>query len=94
MEVTWPHSRLEKRNVEWDRISNRRAVLVNSFWGLDKGESIPPNFVMTGPMSKPPDQAIEDFKEKDNDLFEWMNKAQEEKRDVVLITIGSECKWQ
>ena len=37
---------------------------------------------------------MEDFKKKDLELFEWMNKAQEDNKDVVLITIGSECKWQ
>ena len=88
-----PYVVLEKRIYDYVNGFGRRSVLINSFWGLDKAESLPPNFVHTGPLTKPPGSLMEDFKKKDIDLFEWMNKAQQEKRDVVLITLGSECKW-
>lgn len=89
-----PHAALEKREAEYINSFHRRSCLINSFWGLDPAESVPPNFVHTGPLSRPAETLMEDFKTKDNDLLEWMNKALEDKQPVVLITIGSECKWQ
>ena len=83
-----------KRTVDYWRSFATRTVLINSFWGLDQAEAISPNFVHTGPLDKPPGELMEDFKRKDMELYEWMNKALEDKQDVVLITIGSECKWQ
>jgi len=49
--------------------------LINSFWGLDTAESVPPNYIHTGPLSKAPEKLMEDFLKKDPDLYEWMNKA-------------------
>ena len=89
-----PYAALEKREALYIKSFHKRSCLINSFWGLDPAESVPPNFVHTGPLSRPAETLMEDFKTKDNDLFEWMNKALEDKQPVVLITIGSECKWQ
>lgn len=70
-----PYAALEKRISDYILSFNERSVLINSFWGLDKSESISPNFVHTGPLTKPPETLMEDFKRKDSDLLEWMDKA-------------------
>ena len=80
--------------AEFYKRHNERSVIINSFWGIEKCESVPPNIVFTGPLVKPSESLMEDFEKKDKDLFEWMNKAYDLKKDVVIVTIGSECKWQ
>jgi hypothetical protein len=69
-----PHAG-EPHVIDYIYSFGRRSVLINSFWGLDKGEALPPNYVLTGPMGKNPADLMEDFKKKDMSLFEWMNKA-------------------
>ena len=36
---------------------------------------------------------MEQFKEKDEKLFEWMNEAQENGQAVVYLSLGSMCSW-
>jgi hypothetical protein len=69
-------------------------VLINSFWGFEKAMELPPNYVMTGPLMKPAGDLLPILEEKDQGLFEWLNKAEKDGKDVVYVSIGSECKWQ
>jgi hypothetical protein len=73
---------------------NKRVCLWNTYWGLEEAVPVPPNYIVTGPLNDPPTNLIEKFKTKDPELFDWMEKAQEEGQDVVYVSIGSICKWQ
>lgn len=66
-----------RKQLPWYRTFYRRHVLINSFWGLEKPICHPPNFVMTGPLSKPADALMESLQQKDPTLMEWLNDAQE-----------------
>jgi hypothetical protein len=68
----------EKRTLAYKYSWSSRSIMINSFWGLDKAEALPPNYVQTGPLTKSSDSLIENFKEKDMDLYLWMNKAYED----------------
>jgi len=68
----------EKRPNAYFNSWPSRSLMINSFWGLDKAEALPPNYVQTGPLTKSSDSLIENFKEKDMDLYLWMNKAYED----------------
>jgi hypothetical protein len=69
---------VEKRPLAYYNSWPTRSFLINSFWGLDQAEAISPNFIHTGPLTKSSDSCIEDFKQKDMDLYLWMNKAQDQ----------------
>ena len=72
----------------------KRLVLLHSFWGLEKPQALPPNLVMLGPISKPPTDLLVKLKEKDAVLSDWLDKAHENKEDVIYVSIGSEATWQ
>ena len=55
----------------------KRAVLFNTFTGLDPAYSVPPNFVLTGPLSLPPDNLAELLAKKDPELKVWLDEALE-----------------
>ena len=57
---------------------NKRTILLNSFWGLEKAQAFPPNYVVTGPLYKPQGDLLPILNEKDETLFNWMNKAVED----------------
>lgn len=69
-------------------------VLINSFWGLDQSFTIPPNYVLTGPLSQPQGQLMKNLESKDPELFQWLEDAREKNRKVVYISIGSVCIWK
>lgn len=73
----------------WNNMQDH-IVLCNSFWGLDRALSIPPNIIMTGPLSKPQGDLVQKLQEKDPELFEWLNNAE---GPVVYISLGSMVKW-
>ena len=52
---------------------NKRTIMYNSFFGFEKAQAIPPNVVLTGPVSKPASDLLRVLEQKDNTLFEWMN---------------------
>ena len=57
---------------------------------------MPPNIVVTGPLIKSSDVLMEEFKQKDPKLFEWMEDALQKGEDVVYVSLGSLCnfaKW-
>lgn len=68
--------------------------MVNSFWGLDKPRLLPPNIHLTGPLTKSTAPYMELLKQKDIDLYNWLEDAVAKEEDVVVITLGSICKWQ
>lgn len=73
--------------------NSKRMVLINSFWGLDQAFTIPPNYVLTGPLSLPQGQLLSDLETKHPDLFKWLEEARESNRKVVYVSIGSVCMW-
>lgn len=50
-----------------------KLCLINSFWGFDDVRMLPPNFVLTGPLSRPNPGALQ---EKDAELYEWLEEAE------------------
>ena len=83
-----------KKAGEFNNSFNRRTVVINSFFGLEKPIAMPPNFVVTGPLTKPQGDLLSILKQKDEALFDWMNAAETDNVPVVYISIGSECKWK
>jgi hypothetical protein len=72
---------------------NKRTFMYQSFFGFEKSQPIPPNIVLTGPVSKPASDLLSVLEQKDKALFEWMNQAQAENKPIIYITLGSECVW-
>lgn len=68
--------------------------MINSFWGLDKAQSLPPNYVLTGPLTKSPENLVQSLKEKDLDLYQWLEEAQANDEAVVYISLGSVARWR
>ena len=67
--------------------------MFNSFFGIEKPVCLPPNFKLIGPLDKPPAELRNQLKEKDMQLFNWLEDALDKGEDVVYITIGTMCKW-
>lgn len=72
-----------------------RPILMNTFWGFDSPQALPPNFVVTGPISKKQSaktlpEIEEAIKAKDPELLEWMMSSEEK---IVYVSIGSEATW-
>ena len=57
---------------------NKRVCLWNTYWGLEPAQSIPPNYIVTGPLQSNPKGLMNKFEEKDSKLKAWMDKALEE----------------
>lgn len=84
----------EERHKAYYKSWSSRVMLFNSFWGLEKAITVPPNLYHTGPLSPPQHDLLTRFKEKDEALFNWFEQALKNKQDVVIITLGSECIYQ
>ena len=56
---------------------NKRVILFNTFTGLDPAYSLPPNYVLTGPLSLPQDNLVELLGTKDPELKAWLDEAHE-----------------
>lgn len=77
------------------RSNANRIVICNSFFGLDKPCSLPPNVNLVGPLVKQSeDDMMKNLREKDPVLFEWVEEAANRNEKIIYITIGSECIWQ
>ena len=70
-----------------------RVVLVNTFFGLDDAQSVPPNIIVTGPLTKRKELLYPNaLKEKAPDgLFSWMEQSE---RPILYISLGSQILWQ
>ena len=66
---------------------------MNTYWGLDKPQALPPNFVVTGPISKPIENLLDQLKIKDLELSDWLDEAHAQNKDVIYVSIGTECTW-
>lgn len=71
---------------------NSHVILVNSFWGFERALCAPPNYILTGPLSKP--QESLDLGAKDPELLSFLDEALEKGQDVAYISIGSIAKWE
>ena len=69
---------------------NDRITICISFFGLDRAAALPPNFVMTGPLIKPPEQMSSQL---GDELREFIDNAEREGCPVIYITLGSEVIW-
>ena len=56
-----------------------RTIICASFFGLEPAESVPPNVVFTGPFMDPPTNLLPILKLKDEKLYDWLEKAVEDK---------------
>ena len=65
-----------ERQEFWYNLT-KRTVLFNTFTGLDPAYSLPPNFVLTGPLSLPQDNLLELLGTKDPELKAWLDEALE-----------------
>lgn len=73
---------------------NRRVIICTSFFGLEPAVSTAPNIVFTGPLFDPPTDLLPLLKQKDEKLSDWLDKALQDKQDVVYVSIGSEALWR
>ena len=78
---------------EFMRRFNLNTTMYQSFWGFEKAQALPPNIILTGPVSKPASDMLKALEEKDKTLFDWMNAAQADNVPIIYITLGSECVW-
>lgn len=83
-----------KASKEYTKSFQKRSVLLNTFWGLEKAVPLTPNYTVTGPLFKPHGDLLADLEKKDPELLAWLNKAEADGIDVVYVSIGSECHWQ
>ena len=51
---------------------NNNLAILSTFWGLEKPQALPPNFVVVGPLYTPPDKLLPNLIEKDKGLYEWL----------------------
>lgn len=68
---------INKRRMNYYSGFNERMVLFNSFWGLDEPTPVPPNYVLTGPLSKPQGDLLKSLESKDPELLKWLDEAHE-----------------
>ena len=47
------------------RTMQSRLMIMNTFWGLDRPQALPPNMILTGPISRPVSNLLESLKTKD-----------------------------
>ena len=71
----------------------KRMNLINSFWGLDNNLCLPPNYVLTGPLTKFSGDLASSLQEKDPELNEWITEAQREGIPVAYVSIGTMVSW-
>ena len=72
-----------------------KIILLNSFFGLEKHTMLPPNITMTGSLTQRDTlKVMQQFKEKDKKLFQWVQKASEESFKIFIISLGSEVRFE
>ena len=76
------------------KIQYDQVWMFNSFFGLEKPVCLPPNFKLIGSLDKEPSDLIESLKQKDMNLYNWLEDALDKGEDVVYVTLGSICRWQ
>lgn len=64
-----------KKQRKYTRGMQERLIFLNTFWGLDKPQALPPNMIVTGPISKPVTNLLEQLKTKDPKLSEFLDEA-------------------
>ena len=67
--------------------------MLNSFFGLEKPTSIPPNIKIVGPMAPSQDQKLAKLKEDEPQLFKWLQDAIQKKEDVVFVSLTQMTYW-
>lgn len=68
--------------------------MINSYFGLEKPLCLPPNFKLIGNINKEPTQLVEALKQKDMDLYNWLEDAVTKNETVVYVSLGTVCQWQ
>lgn len=67
--------------------------MLNSFFGLEKPTSIPPNIKLVGSMALSQDQKLAKLKEDEPQLFKWLQDAIQKKEDVVFVSLTHMTYW-
>jgi hypothetical protein len=70
-------------------VADRCPILVNSFRGFEKPGLLPHNWILTGPLSQPPAELLDELRTRCPNLHEWMEAAREAGRPVVYVSTGS-----
>ena len=50
-----------------------RLMIMNTFWGLDRPQALPPNYILTGPISRPFGNLTEALKTKDPEISDFLD---------------------
>lgn len=69
--------------------SEKRTLLFNSFWGLERPICLPPNVQLIGPLSHPQERLVEDLRAKDQELYDWLEEALAQNVPVAYVNMGS-----
>jgi hypothetical protein len=92
-DLSYPNLRLPERSI-MDRFQANRISIVPTFFGLEAPLMLPPNFHVTGPNLDPNSaNMVANLKEKDIDVYNFLEGALQAKKKVVFISIGSECEY-
>lgn len=67
--------------------------MFHSFFGLEKPVCLPPNVKLIGSIFNESSNMIKSLKEKDMNLYNWLEDALAKEEDVVFITFGSTARW-
>lgn len=81
------------KTISFYKSMTGRVCCFNSFWGIEKATCLPPNFRLVGSLNKPQNALLDRLMEKDKVLYDWLEEAQTLKMDVVLVSIGTICRF-
>jgi hypothetical protein len=70
-----------------------RAMIVNSYFGLDKAVALPPNVTLTGPLVKMDASLLTDLAQKAPDISKFLDDAESAKEKVIVISLGTMLNW-
>eukprot|EP00931_Biecheleriopsis_adriatica_P114903 TRINITY_DN90780_c0_g1_i1.p1 TRINITY_DN90780_c0_g1~~TRINITY_DN90780_c0_g1_i1.p1 ORF type:complete len:503 (-),score=117.75 TRINITY_DN90780_c0_g1_i1:133-1608(-) len=95
-EMYWKYlrtSRAEADAVYWffskiHKVATRTMCLVNSFWGLEAPQPLPPNFVLTGTTAPRP-SGLEAKQTSNPEFNTWLDWVRSRNLRIVYITMGS-----
>lgn len=70
------------------------TTICTSFWGFEQPTSLPPNFVLTGPMLTEDEATFQSqLREKNERLALWLDDALDKDETVMYVALGSEVVW-
>lgn len=73
--VGWITNKVAKYSKECNNSQYDNIWMVDSFWGMDKPVCLPPNILLVGPLTDHQTNYTETLKQKDPELFNWLEDA-------------------